>query len=84
MSEVELPYVAALTTYLSYGLLFIFGHIRDLARRYLRNLKSKDATPKGYAPLTSDFEDFYTRRLYHRIRVRGPCLPPPLRAHAPP
>lgn len=23
----------------------------------------------GYAPLCRDFEDFYTRRLYHRIQV---------------
>eukprot|EP00898_Chlorokybus_atmophyticus_P007752 jgi/Chlat1/7979/Chrsp7S00628 len=39
-----IPYFAALTTYLSYGLLF------------------------GYAPICRDYEDFYTRRLYGRIK----------------
>eukprot|EP00250_Pteridium_aquilinum_P004103 c14339_g1_i1 orf=205-1662(+) len=61
---VNIPYFAALTTYFSYGLLFVFGHLRDFFRRLFR----KEDTPKGYAPLCRDFEDFYTRRLYHRIQ----------------
>lgn len=60
---VNIPYFAALSTYFSYGLLFVFGHLRDFFRRFLR-----DNTPPGYAPLCRDFEDFYTRRLYHRIQ----------------
>lgn len=61
---VTIPYFAALATYFSYGLLFVFGHLRDFFRRLFRT----DDTPQGYAPLCRDFEDFYTRRLYHRIQ----------------
>eukprot|EP01018_Ginkgo_biloba_P017272 Gb_24136 [translate_table: standard] len=62
---VAIPYFTALTTYFSYGLLFVFGHLRDIFRIFLKEDRS---TPKGYAPLCRDFEDFYTRRLYHRIQ----------------
>lgn len=62
---VTIPYFTALTTYFSYGLLFVFGHMRDFFRSFF---KSDQSTPEGYAPLCRDFEDFYTRRLYHRIQ----------------
>lgn len=62
---VTIPYFTALTTYFSYGLLFVFGHARDFFRSFC---KSDQGTPEGYAPLCRDFEDFYTRRLYHRIQ----------------
>eukprot|EP00271_Cylindrocystis_brebissonii_P018252 TRINITY_DN5091_c0_g1_i1.p1 TRINITY_DN5091_c0_g1~~TRINITY_DN5091_c0_g1_i1.p1 ORF type:complete len:500 (+),score=76.51 TRINITY_DN5091_c0_g1_i1:646-2145(+) len=61
-----IPYFAALSTYISYGLLFVFGHLRDFIRGFFKTNKSD--TPDGYAPLCRDFEDFYTRRLYHRIQ----------------
>lgn len=59
-----IPYLAALTTYVSYALLFVFGHFRD----FLRGVSKRNKPPEGYAPLCRDFEDFYTRRLYHRIQ----------------
>ncbi|GLJ15959.1 hypothetical protein SUGI_0263890 [Cryptomeria japonica] len=62
---VTIPYFTALTTYFSYGVLFVFGHMRDFFRSFC---KSDQGTPEGYAPLCRDFEDFYTRRLYHRIQ----------------
>ncbi|KAG6543374.1 hypothetical protein Mapa_015288 [Marchantia paleacea] len=61
---VTIPYFAALTTYFSYGLLFVFGHLRDFFRGFMKS----ESAPEGYAPLCRDFEDFYTRRLYHRIQ----------------
>lgn len=61
---INIPYFAALTTYFSYGLLFVFGHVRDFCRGYMKRNKA----PPGYAPLCRDFEDFYTRNLYHRIQ----------------
>ncbi|CAI7883244.1 unnamed protein product [Closterium sp. NIES-53] len=61
----HIPYLAALTTYISYGFLFLFGHIRDTFRSLLPQLKD---TLKGYAPLCRDFEDFYTRRFYYRLQ----------------
>jgi hypothetical protein len=71
-AEPEVPWVAALTTYFGYALLFLFGYIREGARNWLpiswlpRSFAAKG--PDGYAPLADDYDDFYTRRLYHRIQ----------------
>ncbi|KAJ3678238.1 hypothetical protein LUZ60_002041 [Juncus effusus] len=63
---VRLPYLTALTTLFSYGLLFVFGQLRDLARKVLDWSKSNNL--QGYAPICLGLEDFYTRRLYLRIQ----------------
>jgi len=71
--EPEVPWVAALTTYFGYALLFLFGYIREGARAWLpkawlpRSFAARG--PAGYAPLADDYDDFYTRRLY----VRAPA-----------
>ena len=64
----EPPYYYLLTTYISYLILIMFGHIRDFfgkrfrKERY-RHLQARD----GYAPLNNDFDNFYVRRLKMRI-----------------
>ncbi|KAG9239077.1 putative serine palmitoyltransferase 2 [Amylocarpus encephaloides] len=64
----EPPYYYLLTTYISYLVLIIFGHVRDFfgkrfrPERY-RHLKAAN----GYAALNSDFDNFYVRRLKLRI-----------------
>jgi serine palmitoyltransferase len=64
----EAPYYYLLTTYISYLVLLIFGHVRDFfGKRFkpdsYRHLKSAN----GYAALNSDFDNFYVRRLKLRI-----------------
>lgn len=64
----EPPYYYLLTTYISYLILIIFGHVRDyFGKRFrkdrYRHLQARD----GYAPLNSDFDNFYVRRLKMRI-----------------
>ncbi|KAI9051410.1 hypothetical protein LZ554_004457 [Drepanopeziza brunnea f. sp. 'monogermtubi'] len=64
----EPPYYYLLTTYISYLVLIIFGHVRDFfGKRFrpddYRQLKAAD----GYAALNSDFDNFYVRRLKLRI-----------------
>ena len=64
----EPPYYYLLTTYISYLILIIFGHVRDFfgkrfREEHYRHLKARD----GYAPLNSDFDNFYVRRLKMRI-----------------
>ncbi|KAI9831351.1 MAG: serine palmitoyltransferase component [Sarea resinae] len=64
----EPPYYFVLTTYISYLILIIFGHVRDFfgkrfREQHYRHLK----TQNGYAPLNSDFDNFYVRRLKMRI-----------------
>ena len=64
----EPPYYYLLTTYVSYLILIIFGHVRDFfgkrfREEHYRHLKARN----GYAPLNSDFDNFYVRRLKMRI-----------------
>lgn len=65
----ETPLYVLIVTYFDYFLLVVLGHIRDFFGKIFRksayaHLREQD----GYAPLVSDFESFYTRRLYTRIR----------------
>ena len=60
----ELPQFTSLSTVFSYLLLYIMGHLRDT----LRIVSGGKKAPKGYAPLTADWEDFYSRRFYSRIQ----------------
>lgn len=78
----DLPYLAALTTYLGYAVLIVFGYLRDAFGKLFttgtlahRIIGQRD----GKAPLLSDFEDFYTRRLYLRIQD---CWGRPIRGTA--
>jgi serine palmitoyltransferase len=64
----EPPYYYLLTTYISYLVLIVFGHVRDFfGKRFrpenYRHLKAAN----GYAALNSDFDNFYVRRLKLRI-----------------
>ncbi|TKA51409.1 Serine palmitoyltransferase 2, partial [Cryomyces minteri] len=66
--EDEPPYYFLLTTYISYLVLIIFGHVRDFfgkrfRQEHYKHLQAQD----GYAPLNSDFDNFYVRRLKMRI-----------------
>jgi serine palmitoyltransferase len=64
----EPPYYYLLTTYISYLILIIFGHVRDFFGKrfrpeHYRHMKASN----GYAALNSDFDNFYMRRLKLRI-----------------
>lgn len=73
--DLKLPVFAAYTTYLGYAVLILCGHVRDLfakilgSGRYLRQKTPYNSDNlKFYAPLLKSWENFYTRRLYHRIQ----------------
>ena len=66
--EEEPSYFTVLTTYISYIILIVIGHMRDYFGKRLfpksyRHLMEND----GYAALNSDFDSFYTRRLKARL-----------------
>ncbi|KAI5807043.1 pyridoxal phosphate-dependent transferase [Geopyxis carbonaria] len=66
--EDEPPYYYLLTTYISYLVLIVFGHVRDFFGKIFRERNYKHLkTQNGYAPLNSDFDNFYVRRLKTRI-----------------
>ncbi|KAI9486599.1 MAG: pyridoxal phosphate-dependent transferase [Benjaminiella poitrasii] len=63
------PLHILVVTYLNIFTLILLGHLRDIVGKFCKpkeyaHLKMN----QGYAPLVSDFDSFYTRRLYMRIR----------------
>ncbi|XP_010503519.1 PREDICTED: long chain base biosynthesis protein 2b [Camelina sativa] len=63
---ITIPYLTAVSTYFSYGLLFAFGQLRDYSRLLFDWWRTNNL--QGYAPICLAHEDFYIRRLYHRIQ----------------
>ncbi|CAN6649195.1 serine palmitoyltransferase 2 [Trichomonascus vanleenenianus] len=62
------PYYVFITTYICYLVLIVVGHIRDFFARHTNTGNASDLKEHdGYAPLFSDFDSFYTRRLKHRL-----------------
>ncbi|KAL2914025.1 serine palmitoyltransferase component [Polyrhizophydium stewartii] len=65
----EAPLFTLVTTYLSYFILILFGHMRDLIDSIVRPGEFRHLKAHGgYAPINSGFDTFYHRRLYTRIR----------------
>ncbi|XP_072300893.1 serine palmitoyltransferase 2b [Eucyclogobius newberryi] len=67
----ETPLLVAVLTYMGYGILTVFGYLRDFLRQW--NLEKCHVArerdeQKDFVPLYQDFENFYTRNLYMRIR----------------
>ncbi|KAG4306293.1 hypothetical protein PORY_000281 [Pneumocystis oryctolagi] len=61
-------YYYLITTYFSYLILIILGHIRDFfGKRFKKQKYSHLRAHDGYAPLNSDFDNFYVRRLKMRL-----------------
>ncbi|KAL7872245.1 hypothetical protein SRHO_G00072280 [Serrasalmus rhombeus] len=67
----ETPLLVAVLTYMGYGILTLFGYLRDFLRDWnfekCHVAKERDEQ-KDFVPLYQDFENFYTRNLYMRIR----------------
>lgn len=64
----EPSYYYLITTYFSYLILIILGHIRDFfGKRFKKQKYLHLRAHDGYAPLNSDFDNFYIRRLKMRL-----------------
>lgn len=79
--EPTITFFAASTTYLGYAVLIFVGHVRNVCSnlfrvgRYHTKQRSSSTTmvcpsddDSKYAVLLKSFENFYTKRLYHRIQ----------------
>uniref|UniRef100_A0A8C5I3P3 serine C-palmitoyltransferase n=1 Tax=Gouania willdenowi TaxID=441366 RepID=A0A8C5I3P3_GOUWI len=67
----ETPLMVAVLTYMGYGILTIFGYLRDFLRQWnieKRHIARERDEQKDFVPLYQDFENFYNRNLYIRIR----------------
>ena len=62
VSEEDSPsYITVLSTYMSYIIIILLGHIRDyLGKRFYKNAFVNLVERDGFAPLNSDFDSFYT------------------------
>ncbi|PPQ99309.1 hypothetical protein CVT24_009177 [Panaeolus cyanescens] len=66
--EQDPPYYILLSTYVSYLILICLGHVRDFLGKRVHPGRYQHLMPRdGYAPLNSDFDSFYTRRLKTRM-----------------
>jgi serine palmitoyltransferase len=67
----ETPLVIAILTYFSYMLLNLVGRLQDLLRNWgilMNRLAKEPESTRDFVPLYQDYESFYTRNLYRRIR----------------
>jgi len=66
----EAPFWAAFITIIGYMILNMFGWLRDFLRRVGLEgpMGFQDPNPKDFVPLFLDYEAFYIRNLYMRIR----------------
>jgi serine palmitoyltransferase len=66
----DITYAVALSTYLSWMVLFPIGYIRDFLARLLWggvHDEEREGDKPGYAPIKQDRADFFTRRVYYRV-----------------
>ena len=73
----NMPIFVALPSYIGYAVLIAVGHVRDLIANFFRHgrylARSHEHHKKNQKPLAvllKSWENFYTRRIYHRVQVR--------------
>ncbi|TNN74334.1 Serine palmitoyltransferase 3 [Liparis tanakae] len=67
----QAPMYVAVMTYLGFGIVTLFGYFRDFLRAVgleKCNLAQEREEQKDFVPLYQDFENFYNRNLYMRVR----------------
>ncbi|KAM5163916.1 serine palmitoyltransferase 3-like [Mantella aurantiaca] len=67
----EAPMYILVLTYLGYGILILFGYLRDFMRAWgleKCHMAEERQEQKDFVPLYQDFENFYTRNIYMRLR----------------
>ncbi|XP_036979525.1 serine palmitoyltransferase 3 isoform X1 [Acanthopagrus latus] len=67
----QAPMYVAVLTYLGFGIVTLFGYFRDFLRAVgleKCHLAQEREEQKDFVPLYQDFENFYTRNLYMRVR----------------
>uniref|UniRef100_A0A673BXQ0 serine C-palmitoyltransferase n=1 Tax=Sphaeramia orbicularis TaxID=375764 RepID=A0A673BXQ0_9TELE len=67
----QAPMYVAVMTYLGFGIVTLFGYLRDFLRAVgleKCHVAQERVEQKDFIPLYQDFENFYTRNLYMRVR----------------
>ncbi|XP_069464435.1 serine palmitoyltransferase 3-like [Ambystoma mexicanum] len=67
----QAPMYVAVLTYMNFGVMTLFGYLRDFMRTWgfeKCHMASEREEHKDFVPLYQDFENFYKRNLYMRLR----------------
>ncbi|KAK0130778.1 Serine palmitoyltransferase 3 [Merluccius polli] len=67
----QAPMYVAVLTYLGFGIVTLFGYFRDFLRAVgleKCHLAQEREEQQDFVPMYQDFENFYTRNLYMRVR----------------
>lgn len=67
----QAPLYVAVMTYVGFGIVTLFGYLRDFLRAVgleKCHQAQEREEQKDFVPLYTDFENFYTRNLYMRVR----------------
>ncbi|KAJ1156691.1 hypothetical protein NDU88_009409 [Pleurodeles waltl] len=67
----QAPMYIAVFTYMGFGVVTLFGYLRDFMRAWgleKCHMAAERKEQKDFVPLYQDFENFYTRNLYMRVR----------------
>ncbi|XP_005995088.1 serine palmitoyltransferase 3 [Latimeria chalumnae] len=67
----QAPLYIAVLTYMGFGVVTLFGYLRDFMRAWgleKCHIAAEREEQKDFVPLYQDFENFYTRNLYMRVR----------------
>ncbi|XP_030052197.1 serine palmitoyltransferase 3 isoform X2 [Microcaecilia unicolor] len=67
----QAPLYVAVLTYLGFGVVTLFGYLRDFLRAWRLekcHMAIEREEQKDFVPLYQDFENFYIRNLYMRVR----------------
>ncbi|XP_029449413.1 serine palmitoyltransferase 3-like [Rhinatrema bivittatum] len=67
----QAPMYIAVLTYMGFGVVTLFGYLRDFMRAWgleKCHMATEREEQKDFVPLYQDFENFYTRNLYMRVR----------------
>ncbi|XP_034537463.1 serine palmitoyltransferase 3 isoform X2 [Notolabrus celidotus] len=67
----QAPIYVAVMTYVGFGIVTLFGYLRDFLRAVgleKCHVALEREEQKDFVPLYQDFENFYTRNLYMRVR----------------
>ncbi|KAM9316806.1 serine palmitoyltransferase 3-like [Gastrophryne carolinensis] len=67
----EAPIYIPVLTYVGYGILILFGYLRDLMRSWgleKCHMAEERTEQNDFVPLYQDFEHFYKRNIYMRLR----------------
>ena len=67
----KISYMNAILAYMSFLILSVLGRLQDFLMRYgviSSSLNKQNDLEKSFAPLYSNYEAFYTRNFYRRMR----------------